>query len=225
MFMPVSLIEALRRPQYDRCSVGRVERILLARYTLGHMGTLRPHPSVKLFCGLIGSDEDLLRRARQLLVKTLGPVDLASDLWPFDQTDYYAAEMGPDLKRQFLSFERRIRSDMLAQIKRETNEIEVKIAEECLLEGVSRPVNIDPGYLDLGKLVLATTKDRSHRIYIGGRIFAEVTLHFCEGCWQAWPWTYPDYKRAEYHAFFMQVRERLKEQRRQSADDSDRDDS
>ncbi len=182
------------------------------------MAEPRVAKSVKLIVGLLGGDEDLLRRARQLLVKRLGPVDLESDTWPFDQTDYYETEMGPELKRRFLSFERRIRPDMLAEIKRDTNGLEAKIAEECLVEGIPRPVNIDPGYLDLGKLVLATTKDRSHRIYIGQRTFAEVTLHFTQGKWQTWPWTYPDYHRPEYHAFFVQVRERLKEQRRQTAD-------
>ena len=182
------------------------------------MAEPRAAKSVKLIVGLLGGDEDLLRRARQLLVKRLGPVDLESDTWPFDQTDYYEAEMGPKLKRRFLSFERRIRPDMLAEIKCNTNRLEAQIAEDCLVQGIPRPVNLDPGYLDLGKLVLATTKDRSHRIYIGQRIFAEVTLHFTEGQWQTWPWSYPDYHRPEYHAFFMQVRERLKEQRRQTAD-------
>jgi hypothetical protein len=172
-----------------------------------------PQP-VKLICGLIGGDVDLLNRARQLLRRRFGPVDLESDLWSFDETDYYEAEMGPGLKRLFLSFEQPSHPEALAGIKHETNAIEEKIAEQCAALDIPRPVNLDPGYVDLAKLVLATTKDRSHRIYIGQRMYAEVTLHFENGRWQPWPWTYPDYRRAEYHEFFARVRERLVAQRR-----------
>lgn len=172
-----------------------------------------PQP-VKLICGLLGADLGLLRRARQLLTRRFGPADLESDIWPFARTDYYQEEMGPDLKRLFLSFDGLTPPDALAGIKLETNAIEAQIAEQCSGLGFARPVNLDPGYVDLAKLVLATTKDRSHRIYIGQQMYAEVTLHFVEGRWQTWPWTYPDYRQAHYHEFFRRVRERLREQRR-----------
>lgn len=181
------------------------------------MARARAPQSVKLICGLLSGDVDLLRRARQLLVRRFGPVDLESDLWPFDQTDYYEDEMGPDLRRRFVSFQRLIQPGLLADVKDDTNEIERQIADQCAALELPRPVNLDPGYVDLGKLVLATTKDRSHRIYIGRRMYAEVTLHFMEGRWQPWPWTYPDYRRPAYHEFFVRVRERLREQRRQPA--------
>ncbi len=182
------------------------------------MGKPRPAAHVKLFVGLLCGDVDLLRRTRQLLVRRYGPVDLESEIWPFDQTDYYAAECGPDLKRWFLSFERPIRPDMLAEIKHETNAVEAELADACLDPLIPRPVNIDPGYVDLGKLVLATTKDRAHRICLGMGIYAEVTLYFSQGVWQMWPWTYPDYRKPEYHAFFTRVRERLRAQRHAPAD-------
>ena len=169
----------------------------------------RPRP-VKLIVGLLAGDPDLLRRARQLLTQPYGGVDLESEVWPFDQTEYYTEEMGPGLKRQFLSFERLIRADDIAEIKLRANALEERIAEDCALSGCSRPVNIDPGYIDLARLVLATTKDRSHRIYVGSGIYAEVTLQYTRGAWQVLPWTYPDYRGAEYHAFFDRVRERLR---------------
>lgn len=177
------------------------------------MARPRPPQPVKLICGLLSGDVDLLRRAAQLLQRHFGPVDLESEVGPFDQTDYYRAEMGPDLKRWFVSFERLARPDMLAHVKHETNEIEQQIGGQCAGLEIPRPVNLDPGYVDLGKLVLATTKDRSHRIYIGEHIYAEVTLHFQNGQWQAWPWTYPDYRQRQYHEFFMRVRDRLRAQR------------
>ncbi len=173
-----------------------------------------PQP-VKLFCGLLGGDVDLLKRARQLLGRRFGPIDLESEIWPFEQTDYYEAEMGPDLKRMFVSFDRPTHPDAMPGVKHETNAIEEEIARQCAALEIPRPVNLDPGYIDLGKLVLATTKDRSHRLYIGQQMYAEVTLHFMDGRWQTWPWTYPDYHRPEYHEFFIQVRDRLREQRRE----------
>ena len=146
--------------------------------------------------------------------RRLGPTDLVSEVWPFEQTDYYEAEMGPDLKRQFVSFARPTPPDALAGTKHETNAIEEQIAAQCAGLEITRPVNLDPGYIDFGKLVLATTKDGSHRLYIGQSMYAEVTLHFRDGRWQTWPWTYPDYHRPEYHEFFERVREQLRQQRR-----------
>ncbi|MEW6249798.1 MAG: DUF4416 family protein [Planctomycetota bacterium] len=198
------------------------------------MGRPRTAHPVKLFAGLIGGDPDLLRRARQLLTQRFGPADLDSELWPFDQTDYYEAEMGPGLQRWFVSFERLVQPDRLAEIKRESNELEQQIAsaaalpEEIPLLGVdtaappapaavSRPVNIDPGYLDLSKLVLASTKDSAHRIYLNNGIYAEVTLQYAHGAWQALPWTYPDFRRPEYHVFFSRLRERFRQQQHEAA--------
>jgi hypothetical protein len=178
------------------------------------MAKPRAARSVKLFAGLLSGDPDLLRRARQLLVKRFGPVDSESEFWPFDQTDYYQAEMGPGLQRWFLGFAQLVPPDALAEIKHETNALEAAIADDCQLLEIPRPVNIDPGYLDLTKLVLATTKDRGHRIYLGQGIYAEVTLQYVQGAWQILPWTYPDYRRAEYHAFFNRLREQLRQQRR-----------
>jgi hypothetical protein len=73
-----------------------------------------------------------------------------------------------------------------------------------------RPLNLDPGYVTEAKLVLATTKDRDHRLYLADGIFGEVTLFFRQGAWQSRPWTYPDYQRAEYHQFLTQCREFLR---------------
>ncbi len=71
-------------------------------------------------------------------------------------------------------------------------------------------MNIDPGYLTLSKLVLASAKDRSHRLYVADGIYAEECLYYLERRWQARPWTYPDYQRDDFQAFFVEVRELLK---------------
>jgi hypothetical protein len=179
------------------------------------MGKPRAPRPVKLFAGLLSGDPDLLSRARQLMTRRWGPTDLESDLWPFNSTDYYEPEMGPGLQRWFVSFERLISPDELAEVKLETNGLEWKVAGDCLAADVARPVNIDPGYLDFNKLVLATTKDAGHRIYLGHGIYGEVTLQYLHGGWQTRPWTYPDYAQPEYHAFFARVRERCREQMHQ----------
>ncbi|MGE0481973.1 MAG: DUF4416 family protein [Phycisphaerae bacterium] len=179
------------------------------------MGKPRRPAPVKLFVGMLGADGDLLRRARQMLTRRYGAADVESALWPFTFTSYYETEMGPSLLRGFVAFEMLIAPERLAAIKRETNEMEERLAADCEALDIARPVNLDPGYLDLGKLVLATTKDRAHRIYLDAGIFAEVTLQYAQEAWQPSPWTYPDFRSPEYAAYFTQVRERLAAQRAQ----------
>ncbi len=176
------------------------------------MGVIRPARKVKLICGMISGDPDLLRRTRPMLEQRFGAIDAVSDLWPFDATDYYQAEMGPDLQRQFVSFASLIDPGRIGAIKRETNDLEAEICRAAGVPKEFRLVNLDPGYIGIGKLVLATTKDYSHRIYLGDGMYAEVTLHWQDGRWQAWPWTYPDYADDRYHDFFTRVRDRLREQ-------------
>lgn len=148
-----------------------------------------------------------MQRAIRQLEQHQGPVDAVSEVWPFDMTEYYAVEMGEDLQRQFVSFQSLIDPILLPSIKILTNDLERRVCYELGLPTEQRRVNLDPGYLSLSKIVLATTKDFSHRMYVGNGIYAESTLHFEKGGWMAWPWTYPDYASPRYHAFFDQVRE------------------
>ncbi len=173
------------------------------------MGVIRPPRKVKLICGMLSGDVDLMRRARQMLRRWYGDVDEESETWPFDATDYYEPEMGPELKRMFVSFARLIDPGELAHIKAETNRLEAEICDQAGALPEFRLVNLDPGYISLSKLVLATTKDYSHRVYIGDGMYAEATLYWQNGAWRAWPYTYPDYASDRYHAFFARVRDRL----------------
>jgi len=152
-----------------------------------------------------------MARAVRLLAEHAGPVDATSELWPFDFTDYYQVEMGDDLLRRFVSFERLIDPVELAGFKILTNQLEARLCRDCGLPESHRPANLDPGYVTTSKLVLATTKDYGHRIYLRDGIYAESTMHYIDGRWVPWPWTYPDYADARYHAFFEQVRELYKQ--------------
>ena len=172
--------------------------------------TKDPRPA-KCIVGLLAADDRCLKAAMEGLVETFGTVDLASEVWPFDQTSYYQEEMGTTILRQFASIGKLVDPGHLAAIKHRTNGLEQKLAQAMALP-VRRPVNLDPGLIEPSKLVLATTKNYSHRIYIGDRIYAEVTLIFDKGRWQPLPYTYPDYRQACYQEFFSRIRARLVEQ-------------
>jgi hypothetical protein len=172
------------------------------------MGELRKVVKVKLIIGLIAGKESLLKKAVQLLEKSYGSVDFTSEIIPFDKTDYYEQEMGQDLKRRFISFRRLILPDQLILIKRQTNELEFKLSRSRK----KRAINLDPGYLEYGKLVLATTKDHQHRLYLGKGIFGEVTLRYTNGSFTPWEWTYPDYATPEYITIFQHIRKLYQQQ-------------
>ncbi len=176
------------------------------------MGVVRRARPVKLLVGMLAADVDLFQRARQLLSKRYGPVDMESDTWPFTHSDYYADEMGPHLQRRFITFETLVQPEHLAATKIATNQLETYIAEQTLSDA-PRPINIDPGYLTLDQLVLASTKGVSHRVYLDQGVYAEITLRHIEKKWEILPWTYPDFREPPYHVFFERVRERYREQR------------
>jgi len=170
------------------------------------IGILAANPSTSL-----GTSQDCLQAAIEVLTSKFGNADLTSDIWPFTQTDYYNKETGENILRQFVSIEQLIDPGDLAKIKHQTNKLEQKLAKSLALP-VPRPVNLDPGIIEPSKLILATTKNYSHRIYIGKKMYAEVTLIFDKGAWCPLPYTYPDYRQKCYHDFFSKVRKRLLEQ-------------
>jgi len=169
------------------------------------MSEIIPVAPVKLFCGMIAANEKIIVEAKDRLRKFFGEIDLESDLIPFDFTDYYRVEMGESLLRKFISFSDLIDPGRLARIKIQTNGIEKELTVE--MSGLRRTVNLDPGYISADKLVLATTKNFSHRIYLGEGIYAEVTLNFKKGTCVFFDWTYPDFKSGKYTPFFLKVRQ------------------
>ncbi len=165
------------------------------------MGTAKAPQAVKLIASLFAGQPSLLDAACLRLQETFGPVDYQSELLPFDHTDYYTPEFGPALLRVILAFEPLVNPGDLAAIKRQTNALEAG----WLVEN-RRQVNIDPGYVSLSKLVLATTKDHAHRLYLAEGIYGEVTLTYRDGAFHPWPWTYPDYASPHYCALFAEIR-------------------
>ena len=175
------------------------------------MWKLKEPNSVKLVIGVLAANYQCLHSSADILTDKFGNADFMSDVWPFDKTDYYKDQTGPRILRQFLSFEKLIDPGRLAKIKLRTNKLEQKLAK-ALNVPLPRPANLDPGIIEPSKLILATTKNYSHRIYIGRKIYAEVTLIFDKGHWQPLSHTYPDYRQQCYFDFFDKVRTRLLEQ-------------
>lgn len=177
------------------------------------MGIIRQPLPVKLFSGILTSRPELVADAERELVSRFGPIDLRSESFPFDFTSYYDEEMGGPIWRYFIGFIELIEPSRIAAIKIETNGVEERLAERCA--DARRPLNLDPGYIEQGKVVLASTKNYSHRILVSEGIYAEVTLHFQGGAWQVHPWTFPDFKSGRYHDFFNELRRIYNDQLRQ----------
>jgi len=159
---------------------------------------------------MIAGEEHFFYKVMDEVVREYGEIDFESKVLPFHYTNYYTKEMGENLKRKFVSFKRLISPEKIIQVKLFTNRLE----EKFLWPGSARRrINIDPGYLTLSKLVLATTKNFSHRIYLGHGIYAEVTLRYVKNKgFQPWEWTYPDYRSPEYLEIFNQLRDGYKKQ-------------
>ena len=167
------------------------------------MGKIIVAEQVKLMVGMISNQDYLFEEIKLRLIEEYGAVDYESDLLPFDKTKYYEKEMGKNLSRKFLSFKELMLPHKLVQIKIFTNRIE----KEFMDAQKKRRINIDPGYINAGKLVLATTKDWQHRLYLGEGIYGEVTLRFKGKSFSVWEWTYPDYQTADYIEIFNLIRE------------------
>jgi hypothetical protein len=166
------------------------------------MGKVRKHNLTKLIIGFIFREESAFDKAKSVLKKRFGTIDFESQTLPFKHTDYYEREFGGGLKRKFISFRKLILPQNLTKLKLFTNKLEHKLSR-----GKFRLINIDPGYLDLAKVILASTKDYKHRIYLNRGIYAEVTLFFQDKSFRPWDWTYPDYRTDEYSEIFNCIRD------------------
>lgn len=159
-----------------------------------------PKPA-KLVIGFFLKEKNLAVSVVKALIEKFGPVDIVSSWLPFNFTTYYETEMGQPLFRRMLSFETLIKQSALSEMKRITNDLELEYSNNS-----KRMVNLDPGYLLRERFVLATGKNYSHRIYIGQRIYADLTLIYTKGRFIKLPWTYPDYVQQNMLNYLERVR-------------------
>jgi len=173
------------------------------------VGTPREPLPVTTIVGVLAASSELLSAAAGAVAADIAPVALASEPAAWTASDYYRDEMGDEIWRQFLSLDDCRAPGELPLLKLRTNRLEDRWRTPH-----GRQVNLDPGYVDLLRLVLASTKDAAHRIYLASGIYAEATLRYANGRFEPWPHTYPDYAVPAAIEFFSRVRERLRERRR-----------
>jgi hypothetical protein len=169
------------------------------------MGKIGGDRKVKLFCGIISADAKIDEKAFASLKEKFGEIDLISEVVPFNYSAYYNGEMGDELKRFWISFKNLIFAGELADIKIWTNSL-----EDTFAVGAKRRINIDPGYISQANVILASTKDFSHRIYLSKGIYAEVTtIYTNKDGFIKLPWSYPDYMSETAKGFLMKARDLL----------------
>ncbi len=163
-----------------------------------------PEPAL-LLVSILGPEDEKMLAAVAELEGRFGPLDCLTPCLPFDFSRYYEREMGWPLRRRLAVFARPFPRQQLPAVKNWTNQLEGRFADA---EG-RRTVNLDPGYLAIEHLVLATTKKSYHRPYLGEGIYADLTLIYQHGAYQSLPWTYPDYASEDYTGFFADLRRKL----------------
>jgi hypothetical protein len=158
-----------------------------------------------LIHSLLARKEQVIQDVLALLMERYGETAFESPVLPFHHTDYYEKEFGPNLKRLFVGFAELAPQDILVQAKLFAMELERRFS--C---NGKRLINIDPGMLTMERLVLATAKNFTHRIYLGQGVFADLTLIFQKGGFRPLPWTFPDYKSDEAMALWHDWRNHYK---------------
>ena len=166
-------------------------------------------PTTKLISGVLYTDKSLLQQAKSLMIQNYGEIDFESDVFIFDVSDYYHQEMGSQINRIFWSFEKLINPKDIARIKIECNKIEDQLAIQ-----ENRKVNLDPGYLDYDKIVLASAKYNWQKIYLDYGIYADLTLRYKKGNYYPFPWSFPDFKEGHYNNTLLRIREIYKSQKK-----------
>lgn len=182
------------------------------------MGLLRTPLHAKLFIGMLSPESGLLSACADILSAEYGPLDLESEIMPWEITDYYREEMGSGIRRKFIFFSTLIDPGSLPAVKRFTNAVEDRFAQPGP-SGSRRRINLDPGYVTEAKVVLASTKDFAHRVYIGDGIYGEVTLRYSsrEHSFGILDHTYFDFRTEQYRLLFNRARDILRSGLNQAA--------
>lgn len=154
-------------------------------------------------CGMIYRDWGSADAACSELVDRWGPLEIISPPFPFNQTSYYHGEMGQPLQRRFLAFKQLIDPSELSGLKLESNALELTMRDDS----GNRTVNLDPGFLSLANLLIATCKNHYHRIPLREGVYAHLEYVFKDGDFAFLPWTYPDFKSPQYLDFFRSLRQ------------------
>jgi len=172
---------------------------------MSDMGSIKPVAPALLFVSTLYRNPGIFNESKKLLEEHFGETLFTSPPLPWEYSTYYKDEIGWPLFRQIIFFKNLIDPGLLADIKLKTNEIEASLSSEG-----KRRINLDPGYLTLAKVVLASTKNYAHRIYLGKGVYGEVTLIYRDGTYKPHLFTYKDYQDTTHIEIFMKARKILK---------------
>ena len=167
------------------------------------MAMAREFQKCALVMGILSTSEDRREEITEILIKNFGPIEQQSPVLDFPYTDYYDSEMGSRPVRYLLLFRNLVDPSTLSDIKTQTNNLEKRFSDA---KG-NRKLNLDPGILSLSSFILATCKDRSHRIPLKDGIYAETTLIYQDHGFQTLPWTYADYRSDEIRTILKAFRD------------------
>ena len=175
------------------------------------MGKTYEFEKEKLIIGVIYHEGEILDRAMEILVSEFGDLEDVSEEFSFsgEFSTYYDGELGGEGFRRIYSFRELVDPSRQAEIKLRTNEIEMQFAD-----GENRKLNLDPGFINHGRLMLATTKETGFRVPLADGIYTELTLFWARGGWQKFPWTYRDYQSERVQRFITEVRKKYLNQRK-----------
>ena len=167
------------------------------------MGAIYDFEKEKLIIGVIYHDPEILQAALDILVKDFGEIEAVSEEFSFsgEFSTYYDDEIGGEGLRRIYSFKNTVDASLQAEIKERTNEIEAMFSENG-----NRKINLDPGFINHGRLMLATTKNAGFRIPLKRGIYTELTLFYARGGWHKFPWSYRDYQSERVQRFLTEVR-------------------
>ncbi len=177
------------------------------------MGALHDFEQEKLIIGVIYHDEEVLKKGLELLRAEFGETEDECEEFSFSKefSEYYDGELGGEGLRRIYSFKELVDPSRQAEIKTKTNEFEKMLSEDG-----NRRINLDPGFINHGRLMLATTKKAGFRIPLADGIYTELTLFYAKGQWQKLPWSYRDYQSERVQEFLTRVRNVYLKQRREN---------
>ncbi len=173
------------------------------------MATVKEFEPEKLILGVIYHDKKVFDEAMRLFCERFGEPDDVSEEFSFSReySSYYDGELGGEGMRRIYSFERLVDPSLQVEIKEFTNELEARF---------SRRINLDPGLISHGRLMLPTTKATGFRIALSRGIYTEPTLFWARGAWHKFPWTYRDYQSERVQKFLVRVRKKYLSQRKEN---------